>query len=89
MFIGVIGYTYTTGLASVWLMIGWLAGDYIASTFVHKRLKAAAEKTGEVSYAGVLSQWYGANNSAFAARDRHRLFGILGGLCQCTVGRRK
>ncbi len=72
MFIGVIGYTYTTGLASVWLMIGWLAGDYIASTFVHKRLKAAAEKTGEVSYAGVLSQWYGANNSAL-----QRVIGIV------------
>lgn len=64
MFIGVIGYTYTTGLASVWLMIGWLAGDYIASSFVHKRLKEAADKTGEVSYAGVLSQWYGSKNSA-------------------------
>lgn len=64
MFIGVIGYTYATGLASIWLMFGWIAGDFLASLFVHKRLKAAAVKTGEVSYAGVLSQWYGAENSA-------------------------
>lgn len=29
MFIGVIGYTYATGLASIWLMVGWITGDYI------------------------------------------------------------
>lgn len=64
MFIGVIGYTYATGLASIWLMIGWIAGDFLASLFVHKRLKAATAQTGEVSYAGVLSNWYGADNAA-------------------------
>ncbi|MDH5710902.1 MAG: sodium/proline symporter [Gammaproteobacteria bacterium] len=58
MFIGVIGYTYATGLASIWLMIGWIAGDFLASTFVHHRLRLATERTGEVSYAGVLSNWY-------------------------------
>ncbi|WP_341327633.1 sodium/proline symporter [Methylotuvimicrobium sp. KM2] len=57
MFIGVIGYTYVTGLAAIWLMIGWIAGDFLASLLVHKRLKAAATITGEVSYAGVLSVW--------------------------------
>lgn len=59
MFIGVIGYTYSTGLASIWLMIGWIAGDYISSLFVHKRLRDATKASGEVSYAGVLSNWYG------------------------------
>ena len=58
MFIGVIGYTYITGLASIWLMSGWIVGDFLASTFVHRRLRAATELTGEVSYAGVLSNWY-------------------------------
>jgi len=58
MFIGVIGYTYATGLASIWLMIGWIAGDFLASTFVHRRLRKATELSGEVSYAGVLSNWY-------------------------------
>ncbi|MBL6986797.1 MAG: sodium/proline symporter [Methylobacter sp.] len=61
MFIGVIGYTYATGLASIWLMIGWIAGDFIASMFVHSRLRTATETTGEVSYAAVLSRWYGDN----------------------------
>jgi len=58
MFIGVIGYTYATGLASIWLMIGWIAGDFLASTFVHRRLRTATDLSGEVSYAGVLSNWY-------------------------------
>ncbi|MCW8831532.1 MAG: sodium/proline symporter [Gammaproteobacteria bacterium] len=58
MFIGVIGYTYATGLSSVWLMIGWILGDFLASTFVHHRLRKATELSGEVSYAGVLSNWY-------------------------------
>jgi len=58
MFIGVIGYTYATGLASIWLMLGWIIGDFLASTFVHRRLRIATELSGEVSYAGVLSNWY-------------------------------
>ncbi|WP_339863275.1 sodium/proline symporter [Paremcibacter congregatus] len=63
MFIGIIGYVYVTGLASIWLMIGWIAGDFMASLFVHSRLKSATTRTGEVSYAGVLSNWYGGHNS--------------------------
>ncbi len=72
MFIGVIGYTYATGLASIWLMIGWIAGDFLASLFVHSRLRAATENCDEVSYAGVLSHWYGANNSAL-----QRVIGLI------------
>ena len=59
MFIGIIGYTYATGLASIWLMLGWIAGDFLASTLVHARLRKATEATAEVSYAGILSHWYG------------------------------
>lgn len=72
MFIGVIGYTYATGLASIWLMIGWIVGDFLSSMFVHSRLKDAATRTGEVSYAGVLSHWYGADNSRL-----QRLIGFI------------
>lgn len=63
MFIGVIGYTYVTGFPAVWLMVGWIAGDFLGSLFVHARLRAATEKTGVVSYAGALSNWYGTRNS--------------------------
>lgn len=59
MFIGVIGYTYATGLAAIWLMVGWIMGDFLGSMFIHRRLRKATERTGEVSFAGVLSQWNG------------------------------
>ncbi len=64
MFIGIIGYVYGTGLAAIWLMVGWIAGDFLASMFVHSRLKAATSRTGEVSYAGVLGNWYGGDSMA-------------------------
>ena len=72
MFIGVIGYTYATGLASIWLMIGWIVGDFLASLFVHSRLRQATARSGEVSYAGVLSHWYGGNHDKL-----QRLIGII------------
>ncbi len=49
---------YVTGLASVWLMSGWILGDFLGSTFVHSRLLKATRASGEVSYAGVLSHWH-------------------------------
>jgi len=57
MFIGVIGYTYITGLPSLWLMLGWIAGDFFASLFIHKKLRIATTETDEMSYSGVLSHW--------------------------------
>lgn len=59
MFVGVIGYTYVAGLSAIWMMIGWIAGDLMASFLVHRRLRAAVDRTGEISYAGVLSEWFG------------------------------
>lgn len=59
MFIGVIGYTYATGLASIWLMLGWIIGDYLSSTFIHSRLHRASVRTGAISYSGLLSNWQG------------------------------
>jgi SSS family solute:Na+ symporter/sodium/proline symporter len=59
MFIGVIGFTYATGLASIWLMIGWILGDFLASLFIHRRIREATERTDEASFAGVLAVWNG------------------------------
>jgi Na+/proline symporter len=72
MFIGVIGYTYATGLASIWLMLGWIVGDFLSSTFIHSRLRVATQKTGEASFAGVLSCWNGGQNRTLQA--------IIGGI---------
>ncbi|MFT7227925.1 MAG: sodium/proline symporter [Methylophilaceae bacterium] len=59
MFIGVIGYTYQVGLSSVWLMVGWIAGDFLASLYIHKKLHIATSKTNETSFSGVLAKWSG------------------------------
>lgn len=58
MFIGVIGFTYETGLAAIWLMFGWILGDFVGSTFIHKRLRRATARTGEASFAAVIARWY-------------------------------
>ena len=72
MFIGVIGYTYVTGLASIWLMLGWIVGDFLSSTFIHSRLRAATQSTGEASFAGVLGRWNGGQG--------RMLQGVIGGI---------
>ena len=59
MFIGVIGFTYETGLASIWLMFGWIFGDFLGSLFVHRRLRNATADTHEASFAAVLANWQG------------------------------
>lgn len=59
MFIGVIGFTYVTGLASIWLMFGWILGDFVGSLFIHRRLREFTERTNEASFASVVSRWHG------------------------------
>ncbi|MDT8428858.1 MAG: sodium/proline symporter [Pseudomonadales bacterium] len=64
MFIGAIGYTYVTGLASIWLMLGWISGDFMASLYVHHRLRDAAARSNASSYAGILSNWWGVDKES-------------------------
>lgn len=71
MFVGMIGYTYLVGLSSVWLLIGWVCGDFFASLFIHKRLRVATEREKVLSFAGVLSNWHGTN---------YRTLRIIGGI---------
>lgn len=59
MFIGVIGFTYTNGLSAAWLMVGWIVGDLLGSLLVLRELRIATERTGEVSFAGVVARWGG------------------------------
>jgi sodium/proline symporter len=63
MFIGVIGYTYVTGLAATWLMFGWILGDLVASSFVHRRLREASESGTSNTFPSLLAGWYGQNHS--------------------------
>ncbi|HKI59887.1 MAG TPA: sodium/proline symporter [Mariprofundaceae bacterium] len=59
MFIGMIGLTYTTGLPSIWLMLGWIAGDFAASLLIMKRLRETTESHDIHSFGGLLAEWHG------------------------------
>lgn len=61
MFIGVMGFTYTVGLSAVWLMVGWIVGDFVASLFIHRHLRRRSEAENEVTFAGAISSWHGTN----------------------------
>jgi SSS family solute:Na+ symporter/sodium/proline symporter len=61
MFIGVIGFTYATGLSAVWLMVGWIAGDFLASLVVHRKLRLSTERLDETTFGGLLARWGGQN----------------------------
>ncbi len=62
MFIGMIGFTYTTGLGAVWLMVGWIFGDFLISLLVHRRLRRATGKFDSLTYPSMLANWYGQNH---------------------------
>ena len=57
MFIGLIGFTYLVGLPSIWLMIGWIVGDFLISRTVHKKINQAATENSNVTYASVIGAW--------------------------------
>jgi sodium/proline symporter len=40
-------------------MIGWIVGDLLASLWIYRRLRLATEAVGELSFAGVVSNWSG------------------------------
>ncbi len=71
MFTGMIGFTYAFGWSSVWLMIGWLAGDFAGSLLIHKRLRVATARTDVHTFSGVLSHWHGTD---------FRVLRLVGGL---------
>ncbi len=72
MFIGMIGMTYATGLSSIWLMIGWIAGDLMVSVLTLRSLHAASRSPRINSYGGLLAHWHGDQNHAL-----RRIVGLL------------
>ncbi len=63
MFIGMIGYTYSVGISSIWMMIGWVLGDFIASLIVHRPVREMTERHGVHTFGGLLSHWHDTNYS--------------------------
>lgn len=55
MFIGLIGATYNNGLSSMWLMIGWIVGDYLAWHLIHRKLRERSEEVQATSVPSFVS----------------------------------
>lgn len=55
MFIGLIGWTYTSGISASWLMLGWFLGDYVTWFFVHNRLRQVSEDDDAETVGGFLA----------------------------------
>ncbi len=72
MFIGMIGLTYTTGLSSIWLMIGWILGDMMASLLTLRPIHTASRSNRIHSYGGLLARWHGEDN-----HNLRRMIGLL------------
>ncbi|MCA9033853.1 MAG: sodium/proline symporter [Planctomycetaceae bacterium] len=54
MFIGLIAYTYRVGIESVWMMIGWVIGDFLAWLLVHPQVRVQSESSGTATVSGLL-----------------------------------
>lgn len=59
MFTGMIGFTYINGLSSIWLMIGWILGDYIGSLTLWQGIRDTTERQKLDSFSGLISDWWG------------------------------
>ena len=55
MFIGLIGETYQQGLSAMWVMVGWVVGDYIMwLTGIPERVKSALGDAGGAYHSFIL-----------------------------------
>lgn len=72
MFIGMVGYTYTYGLSSIWLMFGWIVGDLVASLVAAGRIQAVSRDRKIFSFGDLLSRWHGTDY-----RYLRRLIGLV------------
>ncbi len=71
MFIGMIGATYAMGLSSIWLMIGWIAGDWFAQRSSVSAIQKSAQNPEVHSFGGLISHW-------IVAPPAHRLRQLIG-----------
>ncbi len=64
MFVGMIGYTYLQGLSSIWLMVGWLMGDFLAARSIQQPLREMNKKREALSFVETIARWHGRNDKA-------------------------
>ncbi|NES88497.1 sodium/proline symporter [Okeania hirsuta] len=56
LFIGVIGFTYKVGVASIWIPVAWAIGDYIAWWLIFKKLRLVSQQTNSDTVSSFLGQ---------------------------------
>lgn len=55
MFTGMIGITYEVGLSSMWIAVGWVFGDFMASVFSFRHIRRFADNKEIQTYSSLLS----------------------------------
>lgn len=55
MFIGLIGFTWRSGIEAVWITFGWILGDLLTWFWVHKRVRDQSEAVGAASVPALLA----------------------------------
>ena len=55
MFIGLIGFTFRSGVEAVWITFGWILGDLLTWFWVHKRVRDQSEAVGASSVPALLA----------------------------------
>ncbi|NMG05515.1 sodium/proline symporter [Brasilonema sp. UFV-L1] len=55
LFLGQVGFSYKIGISSIWLVIGWAIGDYLAWWFFFKRLREVSEETSSDTVSALLA----------------------------------
>ncbi|MBW4612344.1 MAG: sodium/proline symporter [Desmonostoc vinosum HA7617-LM4] len=56
LFLGQVGFAYKIGISSIWLVIGWAIGDYLAWWFFFQRLRKISEETSSDTVSALLAQ---------------------------------
>jgi len=78
MFIGMIGATYSMGLSSIWLMVGWIVGDFLIQKKATAQIQAAGQSHQVHSFGGLLSHWVNQQSPQNSATQSHRLRQLIG-----------
>ena len=71
MFTGMIAYTYRVGIESIWMMIGWVVGDFAAWLLVHPHVRKQSEESDVATVPALLG------NSQYGTQ---RIVTVLAGL---------
>jgi Na+/proline symporter len=58
MFIGLVGYIYLNGLSAVWILFGFLFGDFLVFYSIHKKVNQETHRLNAISFLELISRWH-------------------------------